>query len=102
MEIFSHTFVNAHIIGCSPVQKIFMEGSDKNYYYKFDLYTTGGMHSFKSDFFYQQETSDDFTEALSKIPDTLNQNIKVNIWKESADRYINFIESLNPSNYDNI
>lgn len=103
MEIFSHTFVNAHIIGCSPVQKIFMEGSDKNYYYKFDLYTTGGMHSFKSDIFQvitESMIKVDRQRQVSLVEEIKNSNIKVDIWKKAADRYINFIESVNPSNYD--
>ena len=104
MEIFNHTFVNAHIIGCSPVKKIDLLPHEKinnltisEYYYQLDLYTTGGLHQFKSDVFTVDNIESD-TVALSK--ESQNQNIKVNIWKEAADRYINFIESLNPSDYN--
>ena len=103
MEIFSHTFVNAHIIGCSPVHKIDVNDNNNlkliKYYYQFDLYTTGGLHQFKSEIFNQIAllTPTQFIEEELK-----NHNIKVTIWKEAADTYINFIESLNPSNYDNL
>lgn len=99
MEIFNHTFVNAHIIGCSPVKKIGVFdkgpiGGDKHYY-QLDLYTTGGLHQFKSEIFNY------CNEGQCSDEQKNSHNIKVNIWKEAADRYINFIESLNPSDYNN-
>lgn len=102
MEIFSHTFINAHIVGCSPVKKIESAANGTEpFFYEFDLYTTGGLHTFKSEYFKDANKFQTLlsTEEKKKIE---HHNIKVNIWKEHADQRINLIESLNPSNYDNI
>lgn len=91
MEIFNHTFVNAHIIGCSPVTIKYVTGEAERFY-QLELYTTGGLHVFKSEPFQNSPINDDEQQV----------KIKSDIWKENADRYINFIESLNPSNYDQV
>ena len=95
MELFNHHFVNAHIIGCSPVKKIEITADKEMYYYQFELYTTGGLHKFNSETY--NSASFDFYEEADNLK---SHNDLVNTWKEVAERYINFIESLNPSNYD--
>lgn len=100
MEIFSHTFINAHIIGCSPVEKIVLDADSKLVCFEFVLYTTGSTHRFRSDAFNEQTTSPNFTEAIAEIPGNIEKISKASTWREAAENYINFIESINPTNYD--